>query len=196
MSTFPLYDTLCNDINGKEYEKDLTATLKKNMIKKIESLDQDTIELIYALICHYQEQFKETDNCILPYQGKYTNETDISFDLDLFPIKLKHILLKFINIHSGRINITDFNTREHSPCSEVINSISESFDKVYNQDIEDFKDILSIDSSDIIETSKQESTPIKESRVSESDKKSPKNKKISSKKSKDNNVTITKRKNK
>jgi hypothetical protein len=178
MSTFPLYDTLCNDINSKEYEKDLTATLKKNMIKKIESLDQDTIELIYALICHYQEQFKESDNCILPYQGKYTNETDISFDLDLFPNKLKHILLKFINMHSGRNNIQENSIQDNSIQEDNLydnkGSIKIDVTTVINSD--------SLNNNEIIEVVSM--NPFKNTVSTDSIKKSPKNKINKIKKSK------------
>lgn len=95
MSTFPLYNTLSIDIP----DKDLNISQKKNLLKKIEDLDHDTIELIYALICYHQEQYKDGDNYIIPYQGKYLNETDIRFDLDIFPNKLKQIIWKFVNIH-------------------------------------------------------------------------------------------------
>lgn len=94
MSRFPLYDSLYKDIPIN----DLTLVQKKMFMKKILKIDMNGHEIIYALIKMYQVLNEENNMIALPYKGLYYSK-DISFDLDLFPVSLKHILLKFIGVH-------------------------------------------------------------------------------------------------
>jgi hypothetical protein len=112
--SFPLFDTLLSECSDKSFiEKDLTLTQKKSMIKIIESLNKDGIELIYVLICCFYNKFEDysikkeyTVNDI--YNCKITNN-DIKFDLDILPIRLKHILFKFVDIHKKKMIDDDLN---------------------------------------------------------------------------------------
>jgi hypothetical protein len=95
MSKFPLYDSFSKDI----IDKDLTITQKKTFIKRISKIDKNGHDLVYALIRMYQVVNKEDNTSFtLPYNGSFT-EKDITFDLDKFPYRLKHILFKFISAH-------------------------------------------------------------------------------------------------
>ena len=95
MSKFPLYDSLYKEAG----DKDLSSAQRKNFLNKITSVDQDGYELIYALIKIYYLNHTDESGIVLPYDGKYVNKTDISFDFNTFPNKLKNILNKFLQAH-------------------------------------------------------------------------------------------------
>jgi hypothetical protein len=98
MSKFPLYDNLSKDIP----EDDLTLAQKRNFVKRVDKSDQEGHNLIYALIKMYNIEEKDDDDTntsfTLPYNGLYV-ERDILFDIDNFPIPLKHILYRFSTAH-------------------------------------------------------------------------------------------------
>ena len=100
MSKFPLYDSLSKDISTE----DLSTIQKRTFIKRVEKMDNNGYELIYALIRMYQIENNEDDNTsfMLPYNGIYV-ETDINFDLDNFPKYLKQILFKFVSMHLDKM---------------------------------------------------------------------------------------------
>ena len=99
MSKFPLYDSLSKDLP----EEDLTPTEKRLFIKKIGKIDNNGHELVYALIRMYQvENNEENTSFTLPYNGIFV-DSDINFDLDKFPIYLKHILFKFLAVHIDKM---------------------------------------------------------------------------------------------
>jgi len=95
-SNFPLYDRLYNEIKDDE---DLTAKQKEEFVKITKNIDSDGQELIYALIRVYQlENSEDKSTFKIPYGGKYV-KNDIKFDFNELPIKLKHMLYKFVQIH-------------------------------------------------------------------------------------------------
>jgi hypothetical protein len=95
MSKFPLFDNLSKNIPNR----DLLLAEKRLFMKNIEEADKNGHELIYALIRVYQIENKEDNTSFtLPYNGSYVDK-NITFDLDKFPIKLKHILFKFLKVH-------------------------------------------------------------------------------------------------
>ena len=97
MSNFPLYDNLFSEVDTNE---DLSIKEKDDFIKMIKDIDQVGCELIYVLIRVYQlENTEDKSTFKLPFGGKFIKD-DIKFDLNELPNKLKHILYKFINIHT------------------------------------------------------------------------------------------------
>ena len=99
MSKFPLYDSLSKDLPNV----DLTLIEKKLFIKKIAKIDNNGHELVYALVRMYQvENNEENTSFTLPYNGTFV-DSDIHFDLDKFPIYLKHILFKFLSVHIDKM---------------------------------------------------------------------------------------------
>jgi hypothetical protein len=99
MSTFPIYDTMIKDVKSK----DLTAKEKKELIDKIEIIDESGIELIYTLIKIYELQNEEGSSFRIPYSGKYVDGQNILFDLNEMPLKLRQLLYKFVNIHINKM---------------------------------------------------------------------------------------------
>ena len=95
MSKFPLYDSLYKEVE----DKDISSPHRKFFLSKIEKLDQDGYELIYVLIKIYYLKHNDDSGIVLPYNGKYVNKTDISFDFNSFPNKLKNMLYKFLQAH-------------------------------------------------------------------------------------------------
>ena len=96
MSNFPLYDNLIKDLPNEEF----STKHKDKFMKLIKDIDQKGSELIYALIRVYQlENCEDKSTFKLPYGGKFVKH-DMKFDFNELPNELKHILYKFIQIHS------------------------------------------------------------------------------------------------
>ena len=94
--SFPLYDTLSNEI---ENEEDIEFKKKEKLMKDIKSLDNKGHETIYALIKVFKIQNDEsTSTLTIPYEGKNI-KAGIKFEFDKLPIKLKYMLLKFVELH-------------------------------------------------------------------------------------------------
>lgn len=94
---FPLYDTL----NAKVSNKDLSQGIDKTkFLKGIQTLDQDGLNKMYALI-RYHEQLQtnpQIKTIRIPFNGKYI-DGELTFDLDDIPNQLQHILFEFIILH-------------------------------------------------------------------------------------------------
>jgi hypothetical protein len=96
MSNFPLYDNLIAEVQSFE---DLTNKQKDEFMKLVVDIDDNTSELIYALIRVYQLENSENKNTFtLPYDGKFIDK-NVKFDLNELPNQLKQILHKFLILH-------------------------------------------------------------------------------------------------
>ena len=100
MSSFPLFDSLNKDIP----KKDLSIDEKEEFISKIQDIDNTGRDLVYALIQFYnisEENKPNSDE--LPYKGIKEEMSkglqNLTWTFTDFPIKLRHILYKFIKIH-------------------------------------------------------------------------------------------------
>ena len=107
MSGFPLYDNLIKDIP----KKDLSVKLKEKFVKNITKVNISGQELLYALIIvfHQQENQQELARNVIPYNGesaeqKKTGVYNFSWVFTQFPIKLRHLLFKFMEIHLKQQN--------------------------------------------------------------------------------------------
>lgn len=98
--SFPLYETLNKDLS----KKDLTDLQKKRLIKLISKLDNDTQNLMYALIKNYflENEREIASPIIIPYKGKMEKDC-INFDLLEFPIALRQLLYKFVMLHKKKV---------------------------------------------------------------------------------------------
>ena len=94
MSDFPLYTSLLTNLP----DKDLTPKQKSEFIKKIEKMDLDGHELLYALIKTYCIENESNTPFTVPYNGKFV-KNNVTFDLASFPLKLRQLLYKFSVIH-------------------------------------------------------------------------------------------------
>jgi hypothetical protein len=101
MSGFPLYDNLIKDLP----KKDLRVKEKEEFIQNIKRINMDGLELVYALILVYAGQNEKEDKTFhLPYKGIKEEEDDkglhtFSWVYTQFPIKLRHLLSRFVTIH-------------------------------------------------------------------------------------------------
>ena len=83
-------------------EKDLTVLQKNDLLKKINTMDTDAHELVYALIkCFYMEN-NRGDPLSIPYKGQLSKDK-IDFDLLKMPNKLRQLLYKFVNVHKKKL---------------------------------------------------------------------------------------------
>lgn len=99
--SFPLYDSLARDIP----KKDLTVKQKEEFIEKFANIDENGRDLIYALIQFYNiENNDEELSEELPYSGIREKVKkgleNVTWNLIDLPQKLRHILYKFIQMHT------------------------------------------------------------------------------------------------
>ena len=96
MSNFPLYDNLITEVTSFE---DLSNKQKEYFMKMIADVDDNSSELIYALIRVYQLENSDNKNIFtLPYDGKFI-DSDLKFDLNELPNQLKQMLYKFLTLY-------------------------------------------------------------------------------------------------
>ena len=94
-NNLPIYATLLKDCD----DKDLSSVQKTNVIKKIHALNDDGMELVYAIISIYAIENDPSSQSTLPFGCKFDGQTAV-FNLDSLPNQLKQALIKFVNIHS------------------------------------------------------------------------------------------------
>lgn len=96
MSNFPLYDNLITEVTSFE---DLSSKQKDQFMKMVVDIDDNSCELIYALIRVYQLENSENKNIFtLPYDGKFI-DNDLRFDLNELPNQLKQMLFRFLKLY-------------------------------------------------------------------------------------------------
>lgn len=98
---FPLYNLLCTNNN-----KVLTLTEKKQLLKNLQSLNENEHAVVFAIIRRYYLVNMVNDDGLfsLPYKGKIianksASENDIEFDLETLPSKLVRMLAEFMAIN-------------------------------------------------------------------------------------------------
>lgn len=94
MCDFPLFDTINRDIPDELEE--FTANEKEIFISNFKKLNETVHELIYVLIRVYDMK-NEGRPEKLPFNSKEI-KAGLKFDFDFLPLRLKHILNKFISI--------------------------------------------------------------------------------------------------
>ena len=101
MNSFPLYNRLQEDIPNK----DLTVKQKNEFIAKIPEMDSNGDNIFYVLI----RIFAMNENIMsdTPYstENEETKKNcyNITWDLTDLPQKLRHILYKFVCMHSEQM---------------------------------------------------------------------------------------------
>lgn len=99
---FPLYESLLNEIP----KKDLTAKQKSDLVSMISKMDSYGKELMYVIINIYMKNEDDTNDEV-PYKGvKFTDPngiSSISWKLSEIPVKLRHILYKFVSMHMRKM---------------------------------------------------------------------------------------------
>lgn len=104
MTNLQVYDNLNINIP----KKDLTVGEKNKLIELIPLLDQNATDIIYALIKHHNNNDKKKteykNKCV-----KNTNEgtSTLSWNIKDLPIKLRHILYKFVCMEETRMKELD-----------------------------------------------------------------------------------------
>ena len=109
MAKFPLYDSFIKQLDQNCKESDLKTGHKEELIKNIKTIDKKGSELIYALIRTYQ-MHNSGNMSEIPFDGIKKKE-NIKFDLENFPLELRHLIYKFVKMHiqtmeeeQGRLN--------------------------------------------------------------------------------------------
>ena len=99
---FPLYDSLMRDT----FNKELTIKQKKQLLSRIEEIDDTGKEFVYSLIkYHFINSNKDSNEndlykCnIISCDGGLRN---LTWDLNNLPLRLRQILFKFTEINLKR----------------------------------------------------------------------------------------------
>jgi hypothetical protein len=95
---FPLYTTLLTGLPSK----DLTVAQKNDFVRRIDKLDSEAYDLIYALIKSYYLEHENGDAFTIPYEGILAKDR-IDFDLLKLPITLRQLLYKFVTVHRKKL---------------------------------------------------------------------------------------------
>ena len=99
MSGFPLYDNLIKDLP----KKDLSVAEKEQLILNIDNIDLNGRQLLYALLVVFYQNNTVNSTDEVPYQGAKEEIKkgvyNFSWVFTKFPIKLRHIIVKFTLIH-------------------------------------------------------------------------------------------------
>lgn len=115
--SFPLYTMIINSLKGT---KDLTVIQKSELMEDIKTYT-DAHESIYGLIkCYYQENDKGNPLGI-PYSGVLSDRGRVEFNLMEFPVKLRKMIYKFMEIHKKRAK----EDREMQDAISVSESVAE-----------------------------------------------------------------------
>lgn len=102
---FPLYNTLEKKVTKKS---DIKIVEKKECIEMISRLDKNGKEILIILIYLYYKNNNQKYIEVIPYEGEYiqkNNTIDIEWNMNKFPIKLKHILYEFLKMHINSMDI-------------------------------------------------------------------------------------------
>jgi hypothetical protein len=94
----PLYLNLKKDITTTDFTQDD----KEKFTSRVKLMDERGNEILYVLIRMFEAEYTKTSTD-LPYGSKFTNKSELKFNLDAIPNELKHMLLKFMNLHIGKM---------------------------------------------------------------------------------------------
>lgn len=93
--SFPLYDTLNTKVSNKDLSQEID---KSKFLKGIQTLDQDGLNKIYALIRYHEQVNTSYKLNSIPFNGKFI-DNELIFNLDDIPTQLQYILFEFISVH-------------------------------------------------------------------------------------------------
>ena len=97
-SQFPLYSVLDNYVSSINFNEDLTHEKKIEILKCIKNLNCLEQKYLFIIIKIYSLKCTESLLLDIPYKGVKVDETKFTFDLDVFPNKLKHMIYKFCEL--------------------------------------------------------------------------------------------------
>ena len=99
---FPLFQSLlakCKPGKNGKY-KDLSKDEKEFFVKHVKALDEESQEVIYAII----SAFSPSTDATIPYSGLFVETGVAQFNFNKFPPKLKRILYDFIVMYLSNSN--------------------------------------------------------------------------------------------
>jgi len=124
MIKFPLYNSISKNLP----KKDLSVKEKEDCIEKINMLDEDGKEMLYALIyCYEKDSFNKlqqnTQNTQIPFdgvilRGNIDSNCDIMWNIKDFPQPLKQIIHIFVSRHCEKMIHDDYRLKNHTDVKE------------------------------------------------------------------------------
>jgi len=88
--------TLYHTLNTNLRKSDISKTDKMKILDVVKDMNEEELEAFFMLI-HEHYVYENNDEIDLPYGCQQTNE-GININMTKIPIKLRRILLKFVNI--------------------------------------------------------------------------------------------------
>jgi hypothetical protein len=107
-STFPLFSTLEQKIEEEHIDLNLSLSdvQKQFICDQVKSMDDISVELVYAIIRFYHLQYESGNIMELPYQMKKQKTGSIyKIDLNDMPLKLQHFVLLFTTMYRDHNDI-------------------------------------------------------------------------------------------
>ncbi len=101
--SFPIYDTLFQECNGKD---SLTLDQMKKTIENIKKLDQEGQDNLYLIIRHSANIAKDPS----VYGLKYSSKCSVVFDFEAIPSLLQNIIALYVQKHTIQMN----NSKQHT----------------------------------------------------------------------------------
>jgi hypothetical protein len=102
-STFPLFSILEQKLEEEQIklETPLTDIQKQFLCDQLKNMDDIGTELVYAVIRFYQLQYDKGNIMELPYLMKKQKTGNVyKLEVNDLPLKLQHLILIFIMMHS------------------------------------------------------------------------------------------------
>ena len=94
---FPLYTSILEQIDDDVLDTTLTNEQKTEFSEFIKISDNNVHELTYILLKIHQIKSDGISKTSLPFNGK-EQKAGLKFDIDNCPLKLQHILIKFMKM--------------------------------------------------------------------------------------------------
>jgi hypothetical protein len=114
-SKLPVYNTLY----FQKYKKDeLSAKSQIKLVNGVEEFSRDTKEIVYMIIKEYEANHTRIPIKNIPYGGQQIIN-GVQFYLEELPIKLKRMLLSFIEVNKISDEANDYE-REERPLEVLI----------------------------------------------------------------------------
>lgn len=86
---------LYQSFNSNLQTSDLKKAEKEEILRTIETMETDSMEALFELICEHGKQNDVTD--VIPY-GEEVEDNVLEFNLAKMPIPLRRIIFKFIKV--------------------------------------------------------------------------------------------------
>jgi hypothetical protein len=108
-SSFPLYYHIVDGLKKADmYDKDITFEEIGEITSTVRTMDKNGLDCVFIIVRIHSLRNEDVKVFDVPYKGekitKSAPESDIKFDIRVFPPELRRILLEFVRMYNNRKN--------------------------------------------------------------------------------------------